>query len=270
MQLYAGMDIGTAKVPVAERRGIPHHLLDVLDVTEDASVAVYQREARRTITELWEAGETAILVGGSGLYVSSVIFDFVFPGTDPAIRAELAAECEEHGVEALHRRLADRDPRVAARVGTTNARRIIRALEVDRITGSPAASLLPEEPQLWKPVSLIGVSRDRASLMHSLDARAVRMWDAGIVEETRVLRDHGLERARTAGGAIGYSQALDYLDGKLTRNQAVEQTQTATRKLAKRQVSWFKRYRDVCWVSGNAQERLESAVTAVAASSRSA
>lgn len=263
MQLYSGMDIGTAKVPVAERRGIPHHLLDVLDVTQDASVAVYQREARRIISELMDTGNTVILVGGSGLYVSSVIFDFVFPGTDPVVRAELVAECEQRGPEALHRRLAERDPRVAERIGPTNSRRIIRALEVDRITGSPSASILPEEPELWRPVSLIGVSHERETLMATLNDRVERMWEAGMIDETRVLRERGLTRERTAGGAIGYSQALDHLEGLLSREQAIEQTQRATRKLAKRQVSWFRRYRGVSWVQGDVRQRFESAARVV-------
>lgn len=249
MQLYRGMDIGTAKLPPDERRGIPHHLFDVLDVTEEAAVAWYQTAARAAIAAAFDRGSDAILVGGSGLYVSSVIHDFQFPPHDDALRAELEQELAERGPAALHARLASLDPATAARVDARNGRRVVRALEVLAQGGPTHGAALPETPELWHPSTvLIGVHVDRADLVPRLDARVDNMWEAGLLDEVRTLRAHGLERGATAPRAIGYAQAIDELDGRLTRDEAIAQTQSLTRRYARRQVSWFRRYAGITWI----------------------
>ncbi|OIH97386.1 tRNA (adenosine(37)-N6)-dimethylallyltransferase MiaA [Curtobacterium sp. MCBA15_001] len=241
MQFYRGMDIGTAKVPLVERHGIPHHQLDVLDVTDDASVAAYQQQARATIERITEDGGVAVLVGGSGLYVSSVLYELDFPGTDPELRAALEREHDEHGPGALLARLRDLDPEAARTIDARNPRRLIRAVEIasrsDRVTTS-----LPAVPRVWRPATVLRLHREREQLVAALHDRAQRMFDQGLVDEVAELRDVGLERGRTARAAIGYSQALEVLHGAATVDQAIEATAVATRKYARRQVSWFRRY----------------------------
>ncbi len=250
MQLYRGMDIGTAKIPASERRGIPHHLFDVLEVTEEAAVAWYQPRARETITSILSRGHDAVLVGGSGLYVSSVIFDFRFPPHDDALRAALEAELDALGPGVLYQRLRDRDPLTAARIDPHNGRRIVRALEVLAQGEQTHGAALPEAPALWHtPTTLIGVHVDRSELVTRLDRRVEQMWRDGIVAEARDLRLRGLEQGITARRAIGYVQALAQQDGDLTEAEAIAQAQALTRKYARRQVSWFKRYADLMWVS---------------------
>lgn len=244
MQLYRGMDIGTAKLPVAARRGIPHHLLDVLDVTAEASVAAYQREARAAVDRITGDGGVAVLVGGSGLYVSSVIHDFRFPGTDPAVRARLEAELAERGPGLLHARLREIDAETAAGVDAQNGRRIVRALEVIEVTGEPKAARLPEEPVPWRPHRIVHLRSDRAALVARLDARVEQMWRDGLVDEVAGLVAQGLERGVTARKAIGYAQALAELQGRMPRAEAIAETQQLTRVYARRQVGWFKRYRE--------------------------
>lgn len=248
MQLYRGMDIGTAKIAQGEWRGVPHHLFDVLDVTDEATVARYQPEARATITGILDRGNVPILVGGSGLYVSSVIYDFRFPGTDPELRAQLEAELAAHGPGMLYRRLLDADPAAAANIGPSNGRRLVRALEVVALTGEPVSASLPDEPVPWRPTTIIGLSAPRDELTARLDARVERMWDAGLLDEVEVLIPLGLERGVTASRAIGYAQALAELRGELTRAEAIAQTQQLTRRYARRQVSWFKRYPRIHWL----------------------
>ncbi|WP_223625330.1 tRNA (adenosine(37)-N6)-dimethylallyltransferase MiaA [Microbacterium sp. EST19A] len=248
MQLYRGMDIGTAKLPVAERRGIPHHLFDVREVDQEAAVAWYQPLARTSIAAIHERGGDAILVGGSGLYVSSVVYEFHFPPRDPAIRERLERELESDGLDALLARLRTLDPETAARVDPRNGRRVIRALEVLEQGNETHGAVLPEHPVLWHPrTRMIGLRVDRADLVERLDARVDRMWEAGLVREVADLRDRGLERGATASRAIGYSQALEQLDGRLSEGEAIGETQALTRRYARRQVSWFKRYREVEW-----------------------
>lgn len=242
MQLYRGMDIGTAKLGVDERRGVPHRLLDVLDVTEEASAAAYQAAARAEIERITAAGAVALLVGGSGLYVSSVIHDFRFPGTDPALRARLEDELAERGVGALHARLRGIDPETAASIDPANGRRVVRALEVIELTGEPKAARLPDEPQPWIPHRVVHLRADRAELVERLDARVEGMWAAGLLDEVDALRASGLERGTTARKAIGYAQALAELRGDMSRAEAIAETQQLTRTYARRQVSWFKRY----------------------------
>lgn len=248
MQLYRGMDIGTAKLSVAERRGVPHRMMDVLDVTEDSSVADYQVAARAAITEIHGRGNLPILVGGSGLYVSSVLFDFQFPGRDDAVRARLEAELERGGPGLLHRRLAEIDPAAADSIGASNGRRLVRALEVVEVTGKPVSGTLPDEPVRWRPSALFALELAREELVPRLNARVERMWERGLVSEVEGLIPLGFDRGVTAGRAIGYAQARAQIAGELSREEAVEQTQALTRRYARRQVSWFKRYPRLTWL----------------------
>ena len=249
MQLYRGMDIGTAKLPEGARRGIRHHLLDVREVTEDAAVAWYQPLARAAIAEIHARGADAILVGGSGLYVSGVLFDFRFPPRDEALRAALEEELDEHGVGALFARLRTQDPDTAARIDPHNARRVVRALEVLAQGAATHGAALPDEPPLWhRHTRIVGMRAERAALVERLDRRAARMWDDGFVAEVSMLRERGLDRGVTARRAIGYAQALAQLDGALTQDEAIAQTQALTRRYARRQVSWFRRYPGIRWL----------------------
>ncbi|MDT3330332.1 tRNA (adenosine(37)-N6)-dimethylallyltransferase MiaA [Microbacterium sp. KSW-18] len=249
MQLYRGMDIGTAKIPLAERRGIPHHLFDEFDVTEDVAVAVYQERARATIRGILDRGADAILVGGSGLYVSSVVFDFRFPPRDPALRARLEADLDELGAAALIERIRDLDPGAADRLDPRNSRRVVRALEVLLQGADTHGAALPEAPVLWHPATeLVGVHLDRAELVERLDERVRGMWRDGLLAEVEGLRARGLESGPTAPRAIGYAQALAQLGGRMDEEEAVAETQAFTRRYARRQVSWFKRYPGIRWV----------------------
>lgn len=246
MQLYRGMDIGTAKLPVEQRRAVPHHLLDVLDPRDESSVADYQRDARAAIEEIAARGAVPILVGGSGLYVSSVIYDFRFPGTDPEIRASLEAELDATGPGMLHRRLLALDPEAAASIGPANGRRLVRALEVIQLTGEPFGAGLPEDGGLWRPATILALGAPRETLVARLNARVDAMWRDGIVAEAETLRRHGL--GVTASRAIGYSQALAQLAGTIGQDDAIESTAALTRRYARRQVGWFRRYADATWI----------------------
>lgn len=249
MQLYRGMDIGTAKIAVAERRGIPHHLFDALAVTDEAAVAWYQDAARTAVGDIHARGADAILVGGSGLYVSSVLWDFRFPPRDEALRARLEAELETEGAGALYARLRDADPVAAGRIDPRNGRRVVRALEVLAQGGETHGGALPDAPEFWHPrTRIVATAIDRDELVPMLDARVERMWERGLVDEVQALRADGLERGVTAGRAIGYAQALAHLHGGLTREEAIAQTQSLTRRYARRQVSWFRRYAGAAWV----------------------
>lgn len=249
MQLYRGMDVGTAKLPLGERRGIRHHMLDVLDVTEEAAVAWYQDAARDVVDDIHRRSADAILVGGSGLYVSSVIFDFRFPPHDDALRAELEAELERHGPGLLFARLREADPVTAAKVDPKNGRRIVRALEVLAQGAATHGASLPEVPVLWRPdTRIVGVTVPREELVGRLDTRVEQIWADGIVAETALLRERGLEEGITARRAIGYAQALAQLAGEKTQAEAIADTQALTRRYARRQVSWFKRYGSTAWV----------------------
>lgn len=261
MQLYRGMDIGTAKLTPAERRGIPHHLLDVLEPREEASVARYQAEARATIEQIWSRGALPILVGGSGLYVSSVVYDFRFPGTDAAIRERLESELEESGPGTLHGRLKAVDPAAAQAIGPANGRRLVRALEVIELTGVPFGAGLPSETQLWRPTVTIGLRAERAELVERLDGRVRSMWRAGLVDEVERLLPAGF--GATASRAIGYAQAISQLRGELDEQQAMEQTAALTRRYARRQVGWFGRYTGTHWIEAGSSDRVKRALDAV-------
>lgn len=254
MQLYRGMDIGTAKVPVAERRGIPHHLIDVLDVTDEAAAAWYQTAARTAITEIHARGADAILVGGSGLYVSSVLFDFRFPPRDPDVRDRLEVELADLGPGPLHARLRHADPATAERVDPRNGRRIVRALEVLAQGSATHGAALPEAPVAWHAATrIVGMDAPRHVLVQRLDERVRAMWAGGLLDEVSALRERGLERGVTASRAIGYAQALGQLAGALPEREAIAQTQALTRRYARRQVSWFRRYPGIRWIHQGAE-----------------
>ncbi|WP_406408761.1 tRNA (adenosine(37)-N6)-dimethylallyltransferase MiaA [Streptomyces halstedii] len=256
MQLYRGMDIGTAKLTPAERGGIPHHLLDVWDVTDTASVAEYQRLARAEIDRLLAAGRVPVLVGGSGLYVKGAIDALEFPGTDPEVRARLEEELARNGSGALHARLADADPQAARAILAGNGRRIVRALEVIEITGKPFTANLPGDEAVYDAVQ-IGVDVERPELDARITARVDRMWDAGLVDEVRHLETLGLREGRTASRALGYQQVLAALAGECTEQEARAETVRATKRFARRQDSWFRRDARVRWLSGAEARRRE-------------
>ena len=256
MQLYRGMDIGTAKLTLVERRGVPHHLLDVLQVTETASVAAYQRAARAVIERLLAAGRTPVLVGGSGLYVQAVVDDLEFPGTDPALRARLEAELAEQGPQALHARLAALDPEAAAAILPSNGRRIVRALEVVTLTGRPFRARLPEPSAPRYDAVLLGIDRPTAQLDVRVARRVARMFAAGLVDETRLLLQQGLREGRTASRALGYQQVIAALDGATTLADAAVETVRATRRFVRRQRSWFRRDRRIHWLDATEPDLL--------------
>jgi tRNA dimethylallyltransferase len=260
MQLYRGMDIGTAKVPESERRGVPHHLFDALDVVDEASVEWYQARAREVVDEVAARGAVPLLVGGSGLYVSSVLFDFRFPGTDADVRRRFEELAERSGPRALHDLLARTDPVAAEAIGPHNARRLVRALEVGEITGEPFSAALPGETVPWRPSSIVGVTEDRSVLVGRLDDRVRNMWAEGLVDEVEGLLPLGLAQGVTASRAIGYAQAAAQLRGDLEEEEAVAATQALTRRYARRQVSWFRRYPGVDWSSTGDPAALERAV----------
>ena len=260
MQLYRGMDIGTAKVTDAERRGVPHHLLDVLDVTETASVAAYQRDARAVVDRLLAAGRRPILVGGSGLYVRAVLDDLEFPGTDAGIRARLEAELAATGAETLHARLAERDPVAATAILPSNGRRVVRALEVIELTGRPFSATMPRPgPARWDTVQ-VGLDLDTATLDTRVDQRVAGMFADGLVDEVRRLEKEGLREGRTATRALGYQQVLDALDGHHDLAEAAEATARATRRFVRRQRSWFRRDQRVHWLDATRPDLLEAAL----------
>ena len=262
MQLYSGMDIGTAKLPVSERRGIPHHMFDVLGVTDEAAVADYQAQARAVISEINDRGHLAILVGGSGLYVSSVLFDFEFPGHDDVIRERLEKEMEELGPGVLFQRLKELAPEAAERIDQQNSRRVVRALEVLEVTGSTAGlGTLPEEAVYWKPTVIVGLAEDREVLVERLDRRVEKMWHDGLLEEVQGLIPQGIEQGITARRAIGYAQALAELSGEMTEAEAIEETQAITRRYARRQVSWFKRYADLTWLPVGRRDNVSQVIS---------
>jgi tRNA dimethylallyltransferase len=259
MQLYQGMDIGTAKLTVAERQGVPHHLLDIWDVTVAASVAEYQRLARAEINRLLAAGRSPVLVGGSGLYVRGAIDALEFPGTDPAVRKRLEEELAARGSGPLHRRLAAADPEAARAILPSNGRRVVRALEVIEITGRPFTANLPgpdEERGVYDTLR-IGVDVGRPELDERIAARVDRMWADGLVEEVRMLEAAGLRQGRTASRALGYQQVLAALAGECTEDEARAETVRVTKRFARRQDSWFRRDPRVHWLSGAADRRAE-------------
>jgi tRNA dimethylallyltransferase len=258
MQLYRGMDIGTAKLKVSERRKIAHHMLDVLDVTEDSTVAWYQERARSAIAEIHSRGLHAVIVGGTGLYIKAILDDLNFPDTDPQVRANLEKLGEEFGAHYLFERLEELDPAAALAIDRANIRRIIRALEVIEITGKPFTANLPrEDSSRFHDALQFGLVMDREHLRDRIDLRVDRMWQEGFVAEVDQLITQGIRRGTTAQRALGYSQILAMRDGKLSEDEAKEETKRASRQYARRQETWFSRDQRIQWVATH-QPRLET------------
>ncbi len=254
MQLYKGMDIGTAKLNQADRENIVHHLIDVLLPSEEASVSVFQKKARDLIKEIQNRGKTPVLVGGSGLYINAVLEDLEFPGTNLEIRAKYEELLEKNGVEFLHNELVKIDPEAAANILLNNARRIVRALEVNELTGKNFNAKLPEPSPIFDDIR-IGLNLDREILDKRIEARVHEMFTNGLVQEVKVIFDE-LIKGKTAQKALGYSQVIQYLKDEITLDQAIEQTIIQTRKFARRQISWFKRDPLIQWFDAQDDEIL--------------
>ncbi len=258
MQLYKGMDIGTAKLSVDEQSGIPHHLLDILSVREDSTVAWYQELARRTISEIHARNKHAVIVGGTGLYIKAILDDLNFPDTDPAIRARLESEALEFGTDSLFARLQVEDPAAALAIDRANTRRVIRALEVIEITGKPFTANLPREDSSRYPDAMqFGLVMEREHLRERIDLRVDRMWEKGFVAEVDQLIKDGILEGATAQRAIGYSSLIAMRAGLMTEEEAREETKRATRQYARRQETWFSRDARINWVAPH-QPRLET------------
>ncbi|MGV9673293.1 tRNA (adenosine(37)-N6)-dimethylallyltransferase MiaA [Gordonia sp. NPDC003504] len=260
MQQYRGMDIGTAKLPPEERRGITHHQIDVLDVTEVATVARYQAAASQDVEALLAAGRTPVIVGGSMLYIQGLLDDWKFPATDPEVRARYEALLAEIGVGALHRRLAEVDPAAAASILDTDGRRIVRALEVVELTGEPFAASAPQIGEPRWGTRILALDRDTADLDDRIRARTAAMFAGGLVDEVAALADRGLREGRTARRAIGYAQVLDALDGDGDLDRAEALTVIGTRRYVRRQRSWFRRDHRIVWLDAAADDLTDRAL----------
>lgn len=259
MQLYRGMDIGTAKLSPEERRGITHHLIDVLDVNQDASVAEYQGWARSKIDELLGSGKSVIVVGGTGLYVKAILDELNFPDTDPEVRARLSEEADRIGGGAMHQRLGKLDPAAAAAIPKENVRRVVRALEVIEITGKPFTANLPRAGASYYPeAKQFGLVIERDNLKERIDRRVDLMWSEGFVGEVRALIEQGITTGKTAKAALGYNQIISFLEGRISEAEAKEETKRATRAYARRQETWFSRDARIKWLKGITKERLDS------------
>lgn len=264
-QLYRGMDVGTAKTPPDQRRGVAHHLIDVLDVEQSASVAAYQRDARAAFAAITARGRTPVLVGGSGLYVRAALDQLDFPPTDPAVRARLEAEAVAVGSPALHQRLAATDPAAAAAILPTNVRRVVRALEVGEITGASFTASMPQRGRYALPAVQVGLRVPRGVLDERTDARVAAMRAAGLTAEVAALARAGLRAGTTAGRALGYAQLLEHLHGTATEEQAYEATAAATRAYARRQVRWFRADHRVRWLDVEGRSREDVLAAALSA-----
>lgn len=254
MQLYRGMDVGTAKLPSDERRGIPHHVLDVLAVTDDATLADYQRRSRAAVEEILGRGRVPVLVGGSGLYVRAALDHLEIPPTDPQVRARLEAEADRPGGPArLREQLRQQDPEAAAAIEPRNLRRIVRALEVVELTGRPFSATAPPKRYL-RPSLVVALDVDQDRLLPRIERRVRRMWDEGLLDEVRALDALGLRQGRTASRAIGYAQALGHLDGRSSAEQAMAETARATGRYARRQRSWLRPDERVRWLPAEAPD----------------
>ena len=266
MQLYKGMDIGTAKLTMAERQGITHHLLDLVDVKTDVTVSWYQELARAKIDELLGAGKSVVVVGGTGLYIKAILDDLNFPETDPEVREKLNQEAEKIGGDAMHQRLAKLDPAASLAIPKENVRRVIRALEVIEITGKPFTAILPREDSTKYPDAMqFGLAMDRESLDIRIDNRVAKMWEAGFVDEVEELINQGILEGKTAQAAIGYAQIIRMKHGSMSQEEAIEDTARATRQYARRQETWFSRDLRITWLSAtsNLSERKASLLQAI-------
>jgi tRNA dimethylallyltransferase len=266
MQLYKGMDIGTAKLTMAERQGITHHLLDLVDVKTDVTVSWYQELARAKIDELRGAGKSVVVVGGTGLYIKAILDDLNFPETDPEVRMKLNQEAEKIGGDAMHQKLAKLDPAASMAIPKENVRRVIRALEVIEITGKPFTAILPREDSTKYPDAMqFGLAMDRESLDIRIDNRVAKMWEAGFVDEVEELINQGILEGKTAQAAIGYAQIIRMKHGSMSQEEAIEDTARATRQYARRQETWFSRDLRITWLSAtsNLSERKASLLQAI-------
>lgn len=264
MQFYRGMNIGTAKLSMEERRGVKHHMIDTLDIRDESTAAEYQQQVRPLIEELQANSITPILVGGSMLYIAAALNTFEFPERDAELRQQLEVELESLGSHAMHRRIAEIDPIAASRIDPLNGRRVVRALEILLITGEPFSAALPDENESWQPVLEIGLNSDRAHLVARLARRVENMWQQGLVDEAQSLISSGLREGKTSSMAIGYRQALAQLDGELSQQEAIDQTVQLTQRYARRQMSWFRRDERINWFDYQ-QPDLFSAVTELVA-----
>jgi tRNA dimethylallyltransferase len=259
MQLYKGMDIGTAKITMEERKGVTHHLMDLLDVTQDANVAWYQENARAAISEIHGRGKNVIIVGGTGLYIKAILDELNFPDTDPVVRAALELEFATQGIGPLFERLEKLDPAAALAIDKANSRRVIRALEVIKITGKPFTANLPrEESSRYPHAQQFGLVMDRDLLSERISNRVDRMWEQGLVAEVEKLMVAGITKGVTAQRALGYAQVIAQIEGKVTEEEAKEETKRATRQYARRQETWFSRDERITWISPsqNALQRI--------------
>ena len=265
MQLYKGMDIGTAKLSLVERSGVAHHLIDVLDIKEEANVSWYQRLAREKIDELIGAGKKVVVVGGTGLYIKSILDDLNFPDTDPVIRQQITDEAEKFGNDVMHERLAKLDPAAALAIPKENIRRIIRALEVIELTGKPFTANLPrQESSKYPSAKQFGLVLDRENLDEKIDKRVEQMWAKGFAREVLQLMNQGLAQATTAKMALGYSQIMSYLNGECDEEFAKAETKRVTRAYARRQETWFSRDERINWLApATKQVQLEKVLASI-------
>ena len=265
MQLYKGMDIGTAKLTITERNGVEHHLIDVLDIKDDANVAWYQNLARNKIDDVIAAGQSVVVVGGTGLYIKSILDDLNFPDTNPDVRQKITDEAENLGNEIMHQKLAKLDPAAALAIPKENLRRIIRALEVIELTGKPFTANLPrEESSRYPNAQQFGLALDRDNLDNKIDERVESMWAKGFAREVSLLMTQGLEQATTAKKALGYSQLMDYLNGECSEYFAKEETKRTTKAYARRQQTWFARDSRINWLEqASTSARLEKLLASI-------
>ena len=271
MQLYKGMDIGTAKLTLAERSDIPHHLIDILEVSEDYSVAEYQSRSREICDQLLAQGRNVIVVGGTGLYIKAFLDELNFPDTDPEIRARLLAQGLQIGEEAMHQRLAILDPAAALAIPKENLRRVVRALEVIEITGKPFTANLPRVDSKDQPINVrypnakqFGLVMDRSNLQERIDLRVERMWSAGFVAEVAELMERGILAGKSAQRALGYAQIIKFLEGKVSEEAAMEETKRASRQYARRQETWFSRDSRIQWINQRStDDRLATLISAI-------
>ena len=265
MQLYKGMDIGTAKLTLSERDGVPHHLIDLLEIKEEANVSWYQNLARNKIDELIAAGKSVVVVGGTGLYIKAILDELNFPDTDPKVRQQITDEAEKLGNDVMHQRLAKLDPAAAVAIPKENIRRVIRALEVIEITGKPFTANLPrQESSRYPTAKQFGLVLDRQNLDERIDKRVEDMWDKGFAREVSLLMTKGLEEATTAKMALGYKQIMDYLNGESTEEFAKEETKRVSRAYARRQETWFSRDERINWLAPDTlSARLEKLLVSI-------
>ena len=265
MQVYKGMDIGTAKLTITQRDGVIHHLIDVLDISEEANVSWYQQLARDKIDELISLGKSVVVVGGTGLYIKAILDDLNFPDTDPQVRDKITEQADQLGNEIMHGKLAKLDPAAALAIPKENIRRVIRALEVIELTGKPFTANLPrQESSKYPKAKQFGLVLDRNNLDEKIDQRVEDMWAKGFAREVSLLMTQGLEQATTAKKALGYSQIMSYLNGECDEDFAKQETKRVTRAYARRQETWFSRDDRIKWLAPDSmQVRLEKLLASI-------